>query len=555
LIRLARIAVASLALVAAAVPAAAPIRVSEREAAAEQAAADRIRGHVQFLASDELEGRDTGSRGYAVAAQYVAAQFASLGLKPGGAGGGWMLPVPFRRASHANPPKVRLRLGSRTIALADGIDVVVQPSVIERSRSIDAGLVFAGYGLDEPRLGLDDFAGLDVRGKIAVVLSGSPAGLPGEIAAHLDTAKTEAAARRGAIGVVEIPAEAATGAPRRFSTLGQPRIDWIDAAGKTGSASLLRARLAMTSSAAERLFTGARTPLAAIRSQARSRRPVRGFDLPSRLSITATSTWHDFSSPDVIGVLPGGDPRLKDEYVVLMGHLDHLGVKEGAKPGEDSIYNGALDNAAGIATMIEAAREFVEAGKPPRRSLLFIANTGEERGLLGADYFAEHPTVPIQRIVAAIDLDMPLLLYDFTDVVAFGADHSTIARTVEQAARSLGLTVSPDPMPQETIFVRSDHYQFARRGVPAILLFTGYANGGKAKWDQFFATAYHKPNDDLAQPINWRAGARYARLNYEISRLLADADQRPRWYRGDYFGDRFAPGQPRAERRPDRPRP
>lgn len=548
MIRVARIAAASLALMWVAAAAPAPVRMTEREVAAEQAAANRIRGHVQFLASDELEGRDTGSRGHAVAAQYVAAQFTSLGLKPGGTGGGWTLQVPFRRATHASPPQVRVRLGSRTISLVNGVDVALQPSLLERSRSIAARLVFVGYGLDEPKLGLNDFAGLDVRGKIVVALAGSPAGLPGEIAAHLDAAKAEAAARRGAIGLVEIPADGATGAPRRFSTLGRPRVDWIDAAGKTGAASLPRARLAMTSAAAERLFEGARTPLANVRALARSRRPVRGFALPANLSITANSNWQDFSSPEVIGLLPGSDPRLADEYVVLMGHLDHLGVKEGAKPGEDAIYNGALDNAAGIATMLEAAREFVGAGKPPRRSLLFIANTGEERGLLGADYFAEHPTVPIQRIVAAVDLDMPLLLYDFTDVVAFGADHSTVARTVEQAARSMGLAVSPDPMPQETIFVRSDHYQFVRRGVPAILLFTGYANGGKAKWDHFFANAYHKPSDDLSQPINWRAGARYARLNYEISRLLADADQRPRWYRGDYFGDRFAPGQPRAER-------
>ena len=548
MIRVARIAAASLALMWVAAAAPAPVRMTEREVAAEQAAANRIRGHVQFLASDELEGRDTGSRGHAVAAQYVAAQFTSLGLKPGGTGGGWTLQVPFRRATHASPPQVRLRLGSRTISLVNGVDVALQPSLLERSRSIDARLVFVGYGLDEPKLGLNDFAGLDVRGKIVVALAGSPAGLPGEIAAHLDAAKAEAATRRGAIGLVEIPVDGATGAPRRFSTLGRPRVDWIDAAGKTGAASLPRARLAMTSAAAERLFEGARTPLANVRALARSRRPVRGFALPANLSITANSNWQDFSSPEVIGLLPGSDPRLADEYVVLMGHLDHLGVKEGAKPGEDAIYNGALDNAAGIATMLEAAREFAGAGKPPRRSLLFIANTGEERGLLGADYFAEHPTVPIQRIVAAVDLDMPLLLYDFTDVVAFGADHSTVARTVEQAARSMGLAVSPDPMPQETIFVRSDHYQFVRRGVPAILLFTGYANGGKAKWDHFFANAYHKPSDDLSQPINWRAGARYARLNYEISRLLADADQRPRWYRGDYFGDRFAPGQTRAER-------
>ncbi|MBA3510640.1 M20/M25/M40 family metallo-hydrolase [Sphingomonas sp.] len=534
--RLVRFAAAPLALLlsAAAVP-------------ADEAAADRVRGHVQFLASDELEGRATGSRGYAVAAQYVAAQFASLGLRPGGTGGGWYLQVPFRRATHVSPPQVRLRVRGRTTALAHGIDVSLQPSLLEKNRSIDAALVFVGHGLNEQALGLDDYAGLDVRGKIVVAFSGSPTGLPTEVRAHLDASKPEAAARRGALGLIEIPVEP-TGAPRRFGSLGRPRLDWIDTAGKTGATSLLGARLAMTAKTAEQLFEGARTPLASLRAQAKSRRPVRGFAIPARLTINAQSSWHDFSSPEVIGLLPGSDPELAGEYVVLMGHLDHLGVKEDAKPGEDAIYNGALDNAAGIATMLEAAREFVQSGKRPRRSILFIANTGEEQGLLGADYFASHPTVPIKQIVAAVDLDMPLLTYDFTDVVAFGADHSTVARTVAQAARGMGIAVSPDPMPEQSIFVRSDHYQFVRRGVPAILLFTGYANGGKARWDHFFASVYHTPKDDLGQPINWKSGARYAKLNYEIARALADADARPRWYRGDYFGDRFAPGEPRAER-------
>ncbi|HEU5285179.1 MAG TPA: M20/M25/M40 family metallo-hydrolase, partial [Sphingomicrobium sp.] len=516
-LRMLRLAAAPLALLlsGAAVPAG--------QAAADRAAADRVRGHVEFLASDELEGRDTGSRGHAVAARYVAAQFAGLGLKPGGTGGSWYLQVPFRRASHSSPPQVRLRVGGRTTALTHGIDVALQPSLLEQSRSIDAALVFAGYGLDEPKLGLDDYAGLDVRGKIVVAFSGSPAGLPTDVRAHLDGSKPEAAARRGAIGLVEISAEP-TGAPRRFGSMGRERLDWVDAAGRTGTASLLRARLALTAKASEQLFEGARTPLATLRGHARARRPMRGFELAARLSIDARSSWQDFSSPEVIGLLPGSDPRLAAEHVVLMGHLDHLGVKSDSKPGEDAIYNGALDNAAGIATMLEAAREFAYSGRPPRRSILFIANTGEERGLLGADYFAAHPTVPIRQIVAAVDLDMPLLLYDFTDVVAFGADHSTVARTVAQAARGMGIAVSSDPMPEQSIFVRSDHYQFVRRGVPAILLFTGYANGGKARWDDFFARVYHTPRDDLSQPLNWNAGARYAKLNYAIARALADAD-------------------------------
>jgi Zn-dependent M28 family amino/carboxypeptidase len=229
-----------------------------------------------------------------------------------------------------------------------------------------------------------------------------------------------------------------------------------------------------------------------------------------------------------------------------MGHADHIGIKTGGTG--DRINNGALDNGAGVATLIEVARALMTAAVRPRRSVLVVANTGEEKGLLGAEYFAHYPTVPIERVTAAIDLDMPMLLYDFTDVIAFGADHSTVAETVAQAARQMGVAVSPDPMPEQNLFVRSDHYEFVKRGVPAIFLATGFANGGAAHWQAYLGGPYHQVNDDMRQAIHWAAGARYARLNYLIARALADADARPLWYRGDFFGDRFAPGQPRAER-------
>ena len=177
--------------------------------------------------------------------------------------------------------------------------------------------------------------------------------------------------------------------------------------------------------------------------------------------------------------------------------------------------------------MLEAARLFVESGRRPRRSVMFIANTGEEKGLLGADYFAAHPTVPIGKIVSVVDLDMPLPLYDFTDVTAFGADHSTVAKAVADAGRAMGIAVSPDPMPEESIFTRSDHYRFVLRGVPAILLMTGHANGGKAVWNHYLGSVYHSTKDDLSQPINWVAAARYGELNYRIARTLADEPQRP----------------------------
>jgi Zn-dependent M28 family amino/carboxypeptidase len=266
------------------------------------------------------------------------------------------------------------------------------------------------------------------------------------------------------------------------------------------------------------------------------------------MRIKRDSSWTDITGREVIAILPGSDPKLASEYVVLMGHLDHLGVKANAKAGEDRIFNGALDNAAGIATMLEAARAFVQAGYRPRRSIMFIANTAEEKGLLGSDYFAHNSTVPIGNIAAVVDLDMPLLLYDFTDVVAFGAEHSTVADAVARAAREMNVALSPDPMPEQHIFVRSDHYSFVKQGVPAVLLMTGFANGGEAQWSAFLNGAYHNVNDDMKQPIHWQQGARYARLNYLISRELADTDERPRWYRDDFFGDVYAPQAPKARR-------
>jgi len=525
------------------------VAASPAPQAVDQAAAQRVRADVEFLASDLLEGRDTGSRGYEIGASYVASQFRAIGLQPGGANGGWFQQVPFRRAVHAEAPRASLVMGNRTIALTPARDFAARSSITQQERNLDLPLVFVGHGISDRALGIDEYAGLDVRGKIAVVLEGAPPGLPSEVSAHLDSSKGITAAAKGAAGVIEI---AQTGQRPGFSRIAyydRPVVDWVDPTGKTRSQSASVGLVASISpEIASRLFSAAGKDFSKVAGASKKPGAIHGFDLRARLKFSDRMEWNDFFSPEVIGLLPGTDPALKDQYVVLMGHLDHLGVKANAKPGEDSIYNGALDNAAGVATMLEAAREFVASGKPPRRSVLFIANTGEEKGLRGADYFAAHPTVPASSIVGLVDLDMPLLLYPFTDVIAFGADHSTVARAVADAARSMGVAVSPDPMPEETIFVRSDHYRFVTRGVPAILLMTGYANGGEPKWKDFLAKTYHKPNDDLTQTILWDQGARYAELNYRISRTLADADQRPMWYEGDYFGDTFAPGQPRAKR-------
>ncbi|MCY7338524.1 MAG: M20/M25/M40 family metallo-hydrolase [Sphingomonas bacterium] len=516
-------------------------------------AAARVRGHVEFLADDLLEGRGTGTRGHEIAAAYVATQFRAVGLKPAGDNGGWYQWVPFRRATLVpGKSSIAMTVGGKTAAVSE-FDLGLRPSLTDKDRAIDAGLVFVGYGLSDRALGIDDYAGLDTRGKIVVMLRGTPAGYPSDIAAHLGDSKSEIAAAHGAVGMLEIGvggrvSPTPPGAPRMSLYSKRPSINWVDAAGKSGAdQGSLKVSLSATSAMAEHLFTGAPKSLAAVRAEAKKKnvRP-RGFPLRPALSIRSESAWEDFKSPEVVALLPGSDPRLKSEYVAMMGHLDHLGLKKDAKPGEDNVYNGALDNAAGVATLLEAARQFADSGKAPRRSILFVAHTGEELGLLGADYFAAHPPVPIGQIVGGVDLDMPVPLYQFNDVVAFGGDHSTIARAVAEAGKAMNISVSPDPMPEQAIFTRSDHYQFVKRGVPAILLFTGYGNGGKAKFDEFFAKNYHQVSDEVKLPILWDAAARYAEFNYRIARQLADAEARPLWYQGNYFGNLFAPGAPRA---------
>ena len=263
---------------------------------------------------------------------------------------------------------------------------------------------------------------------------------------------------------------------------------------------------------------------------------AKGFVLPSTIDVTLNTETKDVESANVVGVIEGSDPKLKNDVIVLSAHLDHVGVTAPVKG--DSINNGALDNASGVATTLEVARAFAE-GKPPRRTLIFLLNTAEEKGLIGSDYFARNPTTT-RPIVANVNLDMPVLTYDFTDVVAFGAERSTLGPAVRRAAARQGVTLSADPMPQEGLFTRSDHFRFVEQGVPSVFLMTGFANGGEEAFTSFLKEHYHKPSDDLTQPINYAAGAKFAAINYEITRELADADKTPSWNKGDFFGTLFA---------------
>ncbi|ATE63130.1 M28 family metallopeptidase [Rhizorhabdus dicambivorans] len=535
-----------------------PIAITAEPPADSSFSADRFRATVGFLADDLLKGRDTGSEGYEIAARYVASRFAELGLKPGGDDGGWYQRITFQQTDFAETPgQVTITgPGGASQSWTHGTDVLVGLSANEPHLDLSAPLVFVGYGIENKLLGINDYAGLDVKGKIVVTLRGFPQGMPSEEAAHAAATKAQAAQAHGAIGMLSVGTNL-TMKTRPWAQMvhfaDEPAFAWVGADGKAyDEAPGIRITAALNEPAAQALFAGAPQKLAAIRAMADKAggRP-KGFALKTRARIRSDSVTRRVTSPNIIAILPGSDPKLKAEYVVLSAHLDHIGVtpaRPGDKPETDRINNGALDNGAGIATMLEVARAAATAPDKPRRSLIFLASTAEEKGLLGADYYARHPGVPIRAIVGNVDLDMPLLLYPFTDVTAFGADHSTLGPIVAKAVEPMGITLSPDPMPAQTIFVRSDHYMFVKQGVPAVFLATGFANGGDKHWGAFLNGAYHHPDDDMNQKILWDQGARFSEANYRIMRAMADADVPPRWYAKDFFGDTFAPKAEKAKR-------
>lgn len=516
---------------------------------------EAVKAHVDFLADDLLEGRDTGSTGHEIAARYVATRFEALGLKPAGENGSWYQRVTLQQTDRTvTPGTVAISGPAGEKSWKHATEVLVGTSATEPRLDVSAPLVFVGYGIENERLGLDDYRGLDVKGKIVVTLRGFPKGMPSEEGAHVSATKARAAERHGAIGMVSIAtlqSDKARPWSQSVHFADEPDFTWVGKDGKAFDETPgIRAGAALNRPAAEAAFAGASRALDAVLREAdRKGASPRGFALKTSIRIRSESMTRRVTSPNVAAILRGSDPRLASEYVVLSAHLDHIGTtpaKPDDKPGIDRINNGALDNAAGIATMLEVARAMAQAPEKPRRSILFLASTGEEKGLLGADYFARHPTVPIDHIVGNVDLDMPLLLYPFTDLVAFGANHSTLGPIVARAVAPMGVKLSPDPMPEQGIFTRSDHYMFVKQGVPAVFLATGFANGGEKAWGEFLGGNYHHPGDDMAQKIDWQAGARFAEANYRITRLMADADTPPLWNAGDFFGDTFAPGKPRA---------
>ncbi len=520
------------------------------QAALADAQAHNIKAHIRFLADDLLQGRDTGSDGLEIASLYIASHFEQYGLKPAGDNGTYLQRVKFRQAFlDQKSPSLKLQKPSGAIDLKYPKEYLAGPSTLAEQAMVAGGMVFAGYGITAPELNHDDYAGLDVAGKVVVILSGKPQSFPSEEGAHFASGyqKAKYAAENGAIGMVSIStprAEKVRPYQRSLSYIHTPRVRWLQEDGNpANSFPQLKNGAYFSKEAAAKLFEGELRSLEEIYADLEQDISPKGFPLKTRIEYSKRSEFKEIASPNVVAILEGSDPMLKNEYVVYSAHHDHIGISKSVE--KDKINNGAMDNAAGTSVLLETARLFSEMPQRPKRSILFVAVTAEEKGLLGSDYYAQNPTVPLSSMVANVNLDMPILTYEFADIVAFGAQHSDLKASVTEAATAQGLTLSPDPMPDQAIFTRSDHYSFVKQGVPAVFIIPGFkateegVDGG-AKFYEFFGTDYHKPSDEFSEDFNWAAAVKFANVNLQIGQTIANQPNRPAWNPNNFFGDTFS---------------
>lgn len=529
-----------------------PAIPAEAQKAAKTVRPEAIEAHMRYLSDDKLQGRKPGSPGYELAAQYVESQFKSLGFKA--VGKSYRQAVPLRRAQvvEEGSSMSLTRRGADGLdgpaqALTYGRNFILSPQFGQATSEVSAPVVFVGFGVSAPELGYDDYANIDVRGKIVACFNGAPASFPSNQRAYSGSAKQEVAAARGAVGIItfslptDMRARIESNAPRNRL----PTYRWVDPKGQAQRTyPQLKVIASMGDSTARTLFAGAEKTFDQARIAATQSKPQA---FPLNLSVrarTQTELNDGLVGENVVGMLPGTDPRLKDEYVVYVSHLDHLGITRPLKSAPaDSINNGAHDNASGVAINLEAARLFASLPKAPRRSILFVAVTGEEMGLLGSDYFASNPTVPKDKIVANLCLDMPFFFHPLIDIVPYGSEHSSMVGAVNAAAQFVGVQIAKDPIPEQAVFMRSDHFSFVRQGIPAIYIKSGSTTGDtrdgtKLNLD-WRATVYHTPKDDMNQPFDWSAAARHVQLQFLIGYLTAQADERPVWNKGDFFGTKF----------------
>ena len=501
-----------------------------------------IRAHIAYLADDKLKGRLPGTEGYQMAVDYVIDQYKKIGLTPAGDNGGYTQKVSIRRSIVENSSAVAVlkdKLGNID-SLTFMKDFAPSPNPINKNASADGQLVFAGYGVEIPG-GYSDYSGMDVKGKIVVLVAGAPDGLHSTVTAHFSNSgnKMNVAFEKGAIGVIMYSPQnrpsTNTNPTLQSNTTVNPEKTRAFSRGFTGNLNVV---VSATTQLMRRLFMNSGKNLQQVLADIKKGKPS-SFEFGYSLSVSYTTTYTDIESYNVVGSIPGVDKVLKNEYVVHSAHLDHVGI--GRVVNGDSIYNGAHDNASGVSSLLEIARVYRSSGAKPKRSILIVMVTGEEMGLLGSSYFAANPTVSKASIVADVNTDMPTVIAPLLSIVPLGAEHSSLMNNVKFAAGYLGLDVENDPEPTENRFVRSDQYSFVMNGIPALHI----KYGSKTNISGFDLTAfvkqwrakyYHQSADGLEGGIfNFSAAKTYVQLNFLISYSIAQTTERPKWNDGDLF--------------------
>jgi hypothetical protein len=500
--------------------------------------------HVQFLADDNMEGRETGSAGHLRAAMYVAEQFDSAGLAAAGTSG-FMQPVKLNVTQIVEPQsslliakKVKNVWKTTPLKLGEDAVLTVRDGL---APTIDAPAVFVAYGLAIPEAKYDDFAGLDLKGKILVYLTGGPPAIPSAVRAHYSSRaeRWKAMEKAGAVGYVEIPNPRSMDIPWDRASLARfgPTMSIADPAFEEIHGLKFGAR--MNPAHAEKILSDGGTPLSELLELVNARLPLPKFPLNLNFRAKVTIKHFQVESQNVVGVMTGGDPRLKNEYVVFSAHLDHVGV--GEPINGDKIYNGAMDDASGVASLIEIANMMRAQKMKPKRSVIFLAVTGEEKGLLGSRYFSVNPTVPKENIVADINMDMFLPLFPLRSLEVQGLAESTLGTDIRDICQKAGIVVQADKEPDRNLFIRSDQYSFIRQGVPALAFKFGYAAGSPEETTakNWLQSRYHAPSDDLNQPVDTAAAAQFNHVLLDLGTRVANAKDRPRWNDKSFFR-RFA---------------
>lgn len=499
--------------------------------------ANQLKTDITYLADDKLLGRQPGTPGFQMAADYVIGRLKAYGVQPAGDNGNWQQKMILRRAYTA--PGAQLTL-TGTEPLVYGRDAIIYPNPGQPQVTIAAPMVFAGYGITNAGQHYDDYQGIDAKGKVVVVVRGAPNNFSSSEASHsmdlLTIQKTAVA--HGAVGVLIALADSAARIPnqsRGSYNVADPEGNIVISRSYYSNAIKLAGMINYHVFSSLMEAAGKQVP--AVVSNLKDGIP-QSTAIKGQVQASYQSTFKDVDAFNVVGKIPGTDPKLKNEYVVHSAHLDHLGV---GRPVEgDSIYNGAHDNASGVASLLQIANIYAHLKVKPKRSIIIVMVTGEELGELGSGYFAKKPTVPVKNLVADVNTDMPTIIAPLLSITALGAEHSSLQNEVNQAAAYLKLTVEPDPEPKENRFVRSDQYSFVLQGIPALHIKYGSRTpDGKNNLNemvgQWRKKYYHKPQDDINGIFDFNAGATYAQLNFLIGYMVANNLQKPMWNPGDIF--------------------